>query len=227
MNRENSFSPLQQEPQSGLCYRRLDGVVAPRARLLLLHGVGGNENNLAGLASHLPADLEVLLLQGPLQLAPQGFAWFQVNFTSNGPSINAEQAESSREGLLQFIRALPELPTVIAGFSQGGIMSASVGLSEPRLVTGFGLLSGRILPELEPKIAPMEELRSLSAFVAHGRHDDKLPLFWAERATSLLQRLEVLHETRIYPMAHEICAEEVGDFVAWLPKALRLAQPAA
>lgn len=222
MNHENTFSALQQEPQSGLRYRRHDGVVAPRARLLLLHGVGGNESNLAGLASYLPADLEVLLLQGPLQLAAQGFAWFQVNFTSNGPSINAGQAESSRERLLQFIRTLPELPTVIAGFSQGGIMSASVGLSAPGLVAGFGLLSGRILPELEPKIAPAEELRSLTAFVAHGRHDDKLPLFWAERATALLQRLEVPHRTRIYEMAHELSAEEVRDFVEWLQQAVKL-----
>ncbi|TDR42552.1 hypothetical protein DFR29_108137 [Tahibacter aquaticus] len=32
---------------------------------------------------------------------------------------------------------------------QGGIMSAAVALSRPELVSGFGVLAGRILPEIE------------------------------------------------------------------------------
>ncbi|MCO6056806.1 phospholipase [Pseudomonas sp. MOB-449] len=222
MNSEYTFSPLQQESQSGLRFRSRNSLRSPRARLILLHGVGGNETNLEGLAPYLADDIEVLLLQGPLQMSPQGYAWFQVSFTATGPTINEEQAEASRELLLRFIESQPELPTVIAGFSQGGIMSASVGLSSPSSVAGFGLLSGRILPELEPRIASREALQPLSAFVAHGRYDDKLPLFWAERATALLQRLEVGHTTRIYEMAHEISEFEIRDFVEWLKQPLKL-----
>ncbi|WP_437882048.1 alpha/beta hydrolase [Pseudomonas sp. LRF_L74] len=217
-----SFSDLQREPASGLRFRRREDVRAPRARLLLLHGVGGNESNLAALADYLPGDVEVLLLQAPLPIGVQAYAWFQVSFTASGPRIDAGQAESSRERLLAFISAQATLPTVIAGFSQGGIMSASVGLSAPELVTGFGLLSGRILPELEPRIAASEALRGLSAFVAHGRHDDKLPLFWAERATQRLQSLQVSHQTRLYDMGHELIHEEIQDFADWLKQPLRL-----
>ncbi|WP_374442441.1 alpha/beta hydrolase [Pseudomonas panipatensis] len=223
MSHPVSFSSLQVDADSALQFRQRVQAqgVAPRARLLLLHGVGGNESNLAGLAQYLPADLDVLLLRGPLQIAAQGFAWFQVNFSANGPVINAEQAEASRQQLLTFIQARPALPTVIAGFSQGGILSASVGLSAPGSVAGFALLSGRILPELEPHIATAEALRTLSAFVAHGRHDDKLPLFWAERADAWLTRLGVEHQTRLYDMGHEIVAEEVSDFVQWLDAPLQ------
>ena len=217
-----TFSSLQVEPHSGLLFRKSSESDEPRARLLLLHGVGGNESNLASFASYLPSNLEVLLLQAPLQIAPQGFAWFQVSFTSEGPRIDPVQADASRRRLLTFLDALPPLPTIIAGFSQGGILSASVGLSAPQKVKGFGLLSGRILPELESDIAPANALATLSAFVAHGRHDTKLPQYWADRADALLTRLGVSHETRLYDMDHEIVAEEITDFAHWLSKTLDL-----
>jgi phospholipase/carboxylesterase len=139
-----------------------------------------------------------------------------VNFTTTGPVINEEQAEVSRQSLVQFVHALPPLPTVIAGFSQGGILSASVGLSAPHCVAGFGLLSGRILPELAPHIADASVLSTLSAFVAHGHADNKLPVAWAQKADAWLNQLNVKHETHLYDMGHEITAEEVEDFVQWL-----------
>lgn len=223
MSTGEGFSALQHEPVSGLHFRRLAALGEPRARLLLLHGVGGNETNLAGLAHYLPKHLEILLLRAPLQLAAQSHAWFQVRFTGNGPLIDADQAEASRQQLLRFIEALPALPTVIGGFSQGGILSASVGLSTPDRVAGFALLSGRILPEIEPHLAAPEALRGLSAFIAHGRHDDKLPPSWAERADAWLQRLEVPHRTHYYDMGHELRVEEVADLSLWLRDVLPLA----
>ena len=112
--------------------------------------------------------------------------------------------------------------TVIAGFSQGGILSASVGLSEPGDVTGFAILSGRILPELEPHIAPRETLPGLSALIAHGRFDNKLPIEWADRADHWLTKLGVPHETRRYPIGHELNTDVVADFNQWLIKPLSL-----
>jgi phospholipase/carboxylesterase len=222
MNMPLPISELQQEPQSGLLYRRVIGTETPRARLLLLHGVGGNESNLAGIAGFIPEGIEVLLVRSRLQIATDGFAWFQVNFTNEGPVIVEEQAESSRQKLVEFVTVLPQLPTVIAGFSQGGILSASVGLSAPHCVAGFGLLSGRILPELAPHIASSEALSSLSAFVAHGHADNKLPVSWAQKADAWLSQLNVRHETHLYNMAHEITAEEIEDFVQWLKPLLNI-----
>ena len=80
-----TFSELEREPASGLLFRKACNTPNPKARLLLLHGVGSNETNLASIAASLPEGIEVLLLRGPLQIGPQGFAWYQVNFTSNGP----------------------------------------------------------------------------------------------------------------------------------------------
>lgn len=217
-----TFSEPVLEVESGVFFRKARGALPPKGRLLLLHGVGSNEANLASLASSLPDDLEVLLLRGPLQVSPQGFAWYQVSFTSSGPSFDYQQAEASRQLLKRFIEALPELPTVIAGFSQGGIMSASMGLTEPELVKGFALLSGRMLREIEPQIASTNRLQSVSAFIAHGNRDGVLPVDWANEADAWLKRIGVAHETHLYDMAHEIVAEELADFSHWLTRTLSL-----
>ncbi|AVB26307.1 phospholipase [Pseudomonas syringae pv. syringae] len=217
-----NFSEPARESESGIFFRKACSTVNPKARLLLLHGVGSNEANLASLAASLPEEIEILLLRGPLQLGPQGFAWYQVNFTSDGPSFNQEQAESSRQLLIRFIQALPPLPIVIAGFSQGGIMSSSVGVTQPELVAGFALLSGRMLREIEPKIAPRDQLQGVSAFIAHGQQDNVLPIDWAHEADAWLSRIGVQHQTHFYDMAHEIIPQELADFSQWLDRTLSL-----
>ena len=216
-------SALIEDAISGLKYRvRAADSDTPIARLLLLHGVGGNETNLISLAALIDPRVEVLLVQSRLALGPQQFAWFQVQFSPQGPVINAPQAEESRTLLIQLVRGLAPLPTVIAGFSQGGILSASVGLTSPADVAGFAILSGRILPETAAKIAPREDLATLSAFIGHGRLDDKLPVSWAERADEWLTTLGVSHRTEFYPIGHGLSAEMVDDFSQWLGQTLKL-----
>lgn len=198
----------------------------PTALLVLLHGVGGNETNLASLADTVGPDTLVVMPRGPLTLGAGQYAWFQVNFSAAGPQINAAQAEHSRQTLVQLVEQLqirhgiaPD-KTVIAGFSQGGILSASVGLSAPERVAGFGLLSGRILPELQPQVAEPARLTRLRAFVGHGEYDSKLPVVWAQRADQLLNELGVQHQTRLYPIDHGISAAMQADFLAWLRNCL-------
>jgi phospholipase/carboxylesterase len=220
-----TLSELQHEASSGLAYRvRHPAPTQPARLLVLLHGVGGNETNLLSLADGVADDTLVVLARGPLQLGPEQRAWFRVAFTAQGPSIVAEEAESSRKALialvaqLQAAHGLAPLRTVIAGFSQGGIMSASVSLSAPHLVAGFGLLSGRILPELQPQLASKDALKNLQAFVGHGEHDSKLPVSWAHKSDQCLSELGVAHSLHLYPIDHGVSAEMQADFLGWLAK---------
>jgi len=224
MKPEYQFSQPVVEPASGIVFRRSCNVSTPTARVLLLHGVGSNETDLAGLAEHLPVGLEIFLLRGPVHVGPQGFAWYQVTFTNNGPSFSFEQAEASRHLLKLFVGALDPLPTVVAGFSQGGIMSASLGITEPELFAGFGMFSSRILQEIKQRRASPNRLQVISGFIAHGYRDAVLPLEWAKEADAWLTEIDVKHEIHLYDMAHEICAKEIADFSTWLIKTLPLTQ---
>ena len=211
------------ERATGLSYRvRTPAAAKPRGCVVLLHGVGGDETNLAALGEVLARDTLVLLPRGPLTLGPGQFGWFRVAFTATGPAIQENEADSSRRVVARFVEQLQAAhgiapaQTVIAGFSQGGIISASVALSEPERVAGFGLLGGRILPELKPHLASRERLHHLRAFVGHGLQDNTLPASWAERSDRWLGELGVTHETRLYPGGHAISAPMQVDFVEWV-----------
>ncbi|MCA8280638.1 phospholipase [Burkholderia cepacia] len=215
--------PLTTDPESGLQYRLRPAAGRPVARLLLLHGVGGNETNLLNLAGIIDSRIEIAFLRAPLTFGPGQHAWFPVRFGPSGPEIDAARADESRIQLITLLRAFrardgadSALPTVIAGFSQGGIMSAGVGLTSPEDVAAFAVLCGRILPEIDPLIAPRDALRPLHALIVHGRFDDKLPVAWADTADAKLTSLGVAHDTRLYEAGHELTAEMAGDFGRWV-----------
>ncbi|HEY3400790.1 MAG TPA: hypothetical protein VGK03_09185 [Geothrix sp.] len=219
----SSMGPLQEDPGSGLSYRlRLPQPARPRALVVLLHGVGGQETDLADLAAGIDPETLVVLVRGGLSLGPGQFGWFRVAFTAEGPKIATAEAEASRHALIRFVDHLQSVHgiearrTVIAGFSQGGIMSASVALSAPERVGGFAILSGRILPELESRIAGREWLAHLRGFIGHGEQDRTLPLAWAQRADHWLEDLGIPHVTRVYPAGHTLNPEMRADVLAWI-----------
>ena len=215
--------PLRSDPGFALAHRVLEPAPArPVSLLVLLHGVGGNEGNLAALGAEVDADTLVVLPRAPIALGPMQFGWFRVAFTADGPRIDDAQAEASRQGLVRFLGELQATygvapaGTTIAGFSQGGILSASVALTTPGCVGGFAVLAGRILPEIEPRIAGPAALAALRGYVAHGLHDDKLPVDWARRADAWLDALGVAHVTRLHAGGHALDREMREGFLAWL-----------
>ena len=219
----SSMGDLQTDAALGLAYRLRQPVpLNPTKCVVLLHGVGGNETNLIDLATGIETDTLVVFPRGPLALGAQQFAWFGVRFTPAGPNIVAEEAERSRETVIHFVAQLQRQHgiaaqnTVIAGFSQGGILSASVALTAPESVAGFAVLSGRILPELAPRLASTARLATLKGFIGHGEQDSKLPVQWAHRSDKLLSELGVNHWLRLYPIDHQISAAMHADFLKWL-----------
>ncbi|MDO8769678.1 MAG: phospholipase [Burkholderiaceae bacterium] len=222
---QNTLGPLQQSAAFELAFRiKQPQPAQAKACVILLHGVGGSETNLADLAAGIGPDALVALPRGPLEFAPGQFGWFRVAFTANGPSIMENEAEQSRLTLIRFVEQLQSAygiapqHTAIAGFSQGGILSASVALSAPEHIAAFGVLSGRILPELQPHLADKQRLAALRGFIGHGEYDTKLPVTWAQRSDQLLTELGVEHLTRLYPIDHGISPAMQADFLEWLQK---------
>ena len=220
-----TLSALSVDPAFALAFRTLQPPPEkPASLLVLLHGVGGNESNLAALGAEAGSDTLVVLPRGPITLGPEAFGWFRVAFTGNGPQIMEAEADASRCTLIDFIGQLQQAHgidaahTVVAGFSQGGILSASVALTAPERVAAFAVLAGRILPELEPQLADAQRLAALRGYIAHGTHDDKLPVSWAQRASDWLDRLGVDHLTKLYPGGHELGPAMRADFLAWLAR---------
>lgn len=205
------------------CLVREPKVVSAKKRaIILLHGVGSNEQDLFNLADRLPADSYVISPRGQFVLGAGRYAWYQVDFSTGKPVINAAQEASSRELLLIFIRQIKQRYHVdevyIGGFSQGAIMSYSIGLTHPDEVRGVIALSGRLLDEIKPLVLAGEKkyLEELKVFIAHGVQDRTLPVHYARTAKEYLETLTIPVAYQEYPTGHEISSLVLNDLNNWL-----------
>jgi phospholipase/carboxylesterase len=196
----------------------------PRAAIVAIHGRGATAEDLASLA-------EALVLPGVRWCFPQGWlpfphafgtgwAWFDLP-PDHQPGI----LESRRRltGLLDELAAsgVPSERTVVAGFSQGAVMSLDVALRYPRRLAGVAALSGHLFePEsLAAELSPAQ--KQLPVFLAHGTEDDIIPIIGSLTAAQALRAAGLpvtLHE---YRMAHQIIEQEFEDLRAFLAPLLQ------
>jgi phospholipase/carboxylesterase len=196
--------------------------------ILLLHSVGSHEHDLFDLAQYLDPYSMVVSARAPNVLGPNSYAWYPVEFTATGPIVDAVAAEDSRLILLHFIDEVIAAYQVdpkriyLMGFSQGAIMSLAVALTQPEKVAGVVTMSGRLLPEIQPKIAEAERLRGLPILMTHGVQDPIIPIGDARAASAYLSRLPLKLTYREYDMGHQITVESLKDIVAWLKNQLAM-----
>ena len=196
--------------------------------LILLHGIGSNEEDLMGLEPYLDERFLILSARAPHPYGPWGgYAWFEIQWLPDRIVIDRAQAEQSRDLLVRFIGeavgAFNADPArvYLMGFSQGALMSRWVALTRPELVAGAVLMSGRVPAELRDQIADPEQLAGKPFLVVHGTRDEVLPVQNGRASRDLLQRLPVELTYREYPMGHEINAQSLTDVVAWLSARLQ------
>ena len=190
--------------------------------LILLHGVGSNEQDLFSFADKIPSKYHVISLRAPFVLAESSYGWYQVEFKNNKPFINVEQAEASRLKLIHFLETLKSeinydpKQVYLCGFSQGAIMSYSVALSRPDLVKGFVAMSGRMLDEHKPNFASKDKLKNLKVLITHGSADPVLNVEYAKQANVYLQGLGLKPELKLYNEVHTINSGMLSDLLGWL-----------
>ncbi len=190
--------------------------------MLLLHGLGGDETSLYFMSSKLDGRFFFASARAPYILEPGSYAWFHVAFDPAGNVIEPGEAEASRLALLGFIDELVQSygldakRVYLLGFSQGAMMSLSAALTEPEKIAGVVAASGRILPEVLPRIAATERLRGLPIFVSHGVRDQIVPIRNGRAIRDRLSREPVELTYQEYDMAHEIRQECTSDIVEWV-----------
>lgn len=192
--------------------------------LVLLHGVGSNEEDLFSFADRLPGEYLVISARAPHTRAPGSYAWYEVDFSNGKPVFDLDQAEQSRILLIRFLEGLRNNHTFdparvyLCGFSQGAIMSYSVALTRPDLVRGIAAMSGRLLEEVKPRVKRTPELQKLSVLITHGTADATLPAQYASEADVYLRTLGITPALHTYDAGHTINAAMFAELVAWLKR---------
>ncbi|RIX83600.1 alpha/beta hydrolase [Acidovorax cavernicola] len=200
--------------------------------LVLMHGVGSNEQDLFGLARMMPPQFHVLSLRAPYVLSPGAYAWFEFQVLADGTRrIDEEQERESRFLIGEMVTSasqqlgVPPERVVVGGFSQGGIMSLSLLLTQPDKLRAAMVWHSRLLPEVVPHIAPPEAFAGKALWVSHGSADNVIPPSAAQATRELARGLPLALSGSDFPGAHEIRPAELQGTLAWL-QALS-AQPTA
>ncbi|MGA9531466.1 MAG: hypothetical protein WBR18_02010 [Anaerolineales bacterium] len=197
--------------------------------LVLLHGIGSNEQELLELTASFDPRLYTLSLRAPRELAPNSFGWYQLAFTSSGQRLDPAEVADARHKLIDFLKVAPDHyqadpdRVYLFGFSQGATMALTLLLTAPEWLTGVVSVAGRVLPQLiqanTPLSGKLADERSLSGkilFLGHGEKDKIVPLAMGRQVESLMRRSPIEYTYREYPMAHEISPKCLREIDLWL-----------
>lgn len=191
--------------------------------LLLLHGIGADEQDLLPLAPHLDPRLHVISARAPHQAEPMGHRWYEIDWSVSPPRADAAEIVASREVLAAFVEeavaayGTDPSRTFLLGFSQGAIMSLALLLARPDLVRGVVAHSGRLarLPGPEPEPAALSRAEVLQL---HGEDDPVVPVDQGRRAHQVLATLLGPRATfRAFAgLGHGISEESLAAAARWL-----------
>ena len=201
----------------GLVVRLQPSPGPSRGLLVLLHGLGADEDDLLGLTPALPADLSYAAVRAPLKHDGGGYAWYPL-------SSPRQQEAAVRASLTALAACLQTLPaqsgvdaahTAVLGFSQGAVMAAGL-LADPRApaLAGHVLLSGYHHPayRLEQAVG----LQGRAVFVGHGSEDAVVPFTAGRGLADELRQLGAAVTWRPYRMGHSVQDAELADVRSWL-----------
>ena len=204
------------------------GRQEPDRLLLLVHGKGADEHDLAPLISHIDPEGRFLtvLPRAPLPFMG-GWQWYETDGIPRGgpqliPSVDALDDlldESCAE------HGFDRAQAIVAGFSQGCAVSLALGLRRSDRTRPAGLLGmSGFLPDREG--LEYDFSGAPPVFIQHGTADPLISVDHGRRTAARLGAEGVPVVYREYPMAHQVTQESMQDAMAWLALVLAGQRPA-
>ena len=184
------------------------------ATLLLLHGTGGNEDDLLGLGSALAPGVALLSPRG--QVLENGMPRF-FRRLAEGVFDEADLVRRTHD-LAGFVREATSAYSLdsgriwAVGFSNGANIAASLLLLEPELLAGAVMFRATV--PITPGEVP--DLASRAVLLSEGRSDPYVPTDRAEALAGLLRQAgaDVTLEWR--EAGHGLTHEDVASASRWL-----------
>jgi phospholipase/carboxylesterase len=207
---------------------------APKASIIVLHGLGADGNDFVPFAQELRlgsvgpvrfifphAPTRPVTLNGGYVMR----AWYDIlgaDLPRREDETGLRESQAQIEALIarERERGMAASKIVLAGFSQGCAMTLMTGLRHAQALAGLVCMSGYL-----PLAASTAQERSAASsavpiFMAHGRSDPMIALDRAVASRDALLALGYGVEWHEYPMPHSVCAEEVADLNRWLLRVL-------
>jgi predicted esterase len=185
-----------------------------RRVLLLLHGTGGNENDMVPLGRDLDPSAALLSLRG--NVLENGMPRFFRRLAEG--VFDEEDVVRRASELADFIPTAgakyefdPGTLTAV-GYSNGANIAAAVLLLHPGVIKSAILL--RAMVPLTPAAAP--NLGGTRALICSGTHDPIIPVENAERLKAMLRSAGADVTLRLQNASHQLVFDEIEAAKNWL-----------
>ena len=198
----------------------------PQAAVIWLHGLGADGHDFEPIVPELRLSQPVRFVFPHAPVQPVTInngmrmrAWYDI-FQFGSGREDDKGIRASQKMLEKLIEEQPVDKVILAGFSQGGAIVLQTALRHPKKLAGVMALSTYL-----PLAATLDAERNavnaqIPIFMAHGQHDDIIPIQRAQASRDALQKLGYKVEWHDYPMPHSVCGAEIRDISAWLTKLL-------
>ena len=182
--------------------------------LLLLHGTGGNENDLIPLGKELAPGAAILSPRG--KTLEHGMPRFFRRLAEG--VFDHEDLLFRTHELAGFLEAAAEEYSfdrdklIAVGYSNGANIAASLMLLHPGLLRAAVLF--RSMVPFEPETMP--DLSGMPVFMAAGRMDQMIPADNTQRLAEILTEAGAEVDLRWRDIGHGLTYEEVNEAKEWL-----------
>jgi len=202
----------------------------PDCAVIWLHGLGANGHDFEPIVTelNLPTSVKARFIfpHAPVQAVSlnngmQMPAWYDIYGLEKDSKEDSSGIKIISEEINLLIQqeidnGIAANKIILAGFSQGGALTLYTGINYPQRLAGLLTLSCYLPLREQLETFAKDAQRDLPIFMAHGTHDDVVPLAFANLAKELLEQQGFKIDWHDYPCAHTVCAEETQDIREFL-----------
>jgi phospholipase/carboxylesterase len=186
-----------------------EAASSPAGAIVLTHGRGADADDLQPLVDLLDPEGRLLGVfpRGPLVLPPGGRHWYivrEVGFPDADTFLPTFDELAGHLDSLLAEREIPWARTVLAGFSQGAVMSYALGLGAGRPRPAAILAFSGFIPTVEGFDLALDEPDGLPVSIAHGSLDPVISVEFGRAAREQLTAAGFDVRYREDPVEHTI-----------------------
>lgn len=190
-----------------------------QAPLLLLHGTGGDENDLLPLGRAVAPGSALLSPRG--QVLENGMPRFFRRLAEG--VFDEDDVRQRAHELADFVQAARQRYGIAApialGFSNGANIAAAMLLLRPEVLAGAVLLRAMVPLTETPKV----DLRDKPVLIVSGQFDPIIPASNAAQLAASLANAGATVEHRVLPTGHQVLQADLTIAKEWMLK-VRLPQ---
>ncbi|MFD2167209.1 alpha/beta hydrolase [Thalassotalea euphylliae] len=198
--------------------------------VIWLHGLGDSGEGFAPIvpAFNLPANhgIRFVFPHAPMQPVTinQGYvmrSWYDIKSMDLHNRADMEGVLESEVLIKELIQeqinaGIPANRIVLAGFSQGGVLSLFTGLRYPETLAGILALSCYLPTSDRLPEGCHDANRDTKILQHHGEQDEVVPYIAGQTAYQLLAGANYKTQWQSYKMGHNLVPQQISDIANWL-----------